>query len=93
MREKYAQMVADSTPGRFEGEGPMTAYVHELSLDGCEDDFAGDFTIMGCASRFGKRILWASTQGFISLERFNTVAAAEAVMEELHTSWDDTGEE
>lgn len=32
--EHYAQLVRESTPGRFEGEGPETAYYWEMSCEG-----------------------------------------------------------
>jgi hypothetical protein len=31
---KYQRMINDSTPGRFEGEPPITAYLYEAYLDG-----------------------------------------------------------
>ena len=86
MRVQYAEMVADSTPGRFEGEHPMTAYVHELLMGGdTGDDERGD-SDCGWGVRYGRRILFGTSTGFISLEKYPTAAVAEA---EMVAAWPD----
>lgn len=41
--EKWEAMVAASTPGRFEGEGPATAYFWDAMMNGDgEDDGEGE---------------------------------------------------
>ena len=76
MRAQYAEMVADSTPGRFEGEHPMTAYVYELLMNGdTGDEECGD-SDFGWAVRYGRRVLWGTSTGFISLSTYPTATAA-----------------
>jgi hypothetical protein len=93
MREIYAQMIADSTPGRFEGESPMTAYVHELSMNGDEGDDAVYLEHLTAGqARYGRRVLYWSEVGFISLTKFDTVADACKEMDAAHAEWDDPDE-
>jgi hypothetical protein len=33
-KKKYEEMVADSTPGKFEGENPETAYYYDAMMNG-----------------------------------------------------------
>ena len=84
MLSTYAQIVEDSTPGRFEGEGPMTAYVYEeYAMNGDDgDEFAGD-SDYGWANLYGRRILWGSSSGFISLSTYATKDEARKVFDEF----------
>lgn len=70
MFSKYNEQVQDSTPGRFEGESAMVAYLYERSLDGDGELFtteSGDWCVL-----FGKRVLTGSSIGFVSLVRFDS---------------------
>ena len=88
----YNQMIEDSTPGRFEGESPMCAYLYELSMNGDTGDDEvyrdGDWSL-----RYGRRILCGNSQGFVSLVTFSTLSEACAVMDELHTAWEGDDED
>jgi len=42
--QKYQLMVADSTPGRFEGETAVTAYFYEAYLNG-DGEWLGDYSL------------------------------------------------
>jgi len=78
MREKYEQLVTDSTPGRLEGEDRMTAYVDELASEGFlqEDDYWANPDWGEGMIRSGKRIYSWSSSGFVYLEKFATVEEA-----------------
>lgn len=40
--QEYENQVKDSTPGRFEGEKPVTAYYYEALLNGEGEDIGND---------------------------------------------------
>jgi hypothetical protein len=83
----YRDIVADSTPGRFEGESPMTAYLWDCVMNGdYGDEDAGD-TDYGWANRYGRRILWGTSTGFISLSTYANEAEAIAVFEDWAEPW------
>ncbi len=64
-------------------DAPFTAFLHSVSLDGC-DDVVGDVeSAIGWNGRMGRRILTEDSQGFVSSERFATVADALEAMEAL----------
>lgn len=62
---------------KFNGSG-ITEYVWLLSLDGMADESYGD-TDYGYAARFGKRILWSNTAGFVDLAKYRNEDEAELV--------------
>lgn len=85
MLTQYAQEVRDSTPGRFEGEGPITAYAWARMLDG-DSDSAGD-TDFGWANLMGRHILWGTSTGFITLTRYQSTTEAEAEYHRFLADW------
>lgn len=86
MRELYDT----SGPGKFEGEPPLTRYVYEqyaMNGDFGDEDTANSDLGEWC-SRYGKRLLWGDSQGFIYLDKYATVAEAQ-VKFELYAMTDD----
>lgn len=82
VREIYAQLIEDSTPGRFEGESPMTAFVNELMMNG---DYGEDYLRWNDgsgAARYGRRVLHWSSTGFITLDTYKNVEDAERMFDE-----------
>lgn len=72
----------------------MAVILAEMARDSSyEDDFAGDFCVTGTATRFGRRILRASTDGFLWSETYPSLEAAEAAMVEAHTELDNPDDE
>ena len=80
-------ILANGTDTRDAGEywsrwhDPMAAYLDSLS--GWEDDFAGDFTTVGCGARFGKWLLIAQTTGFLYTIKCESDDAAQSRLEEM----------
>jgi hypothetical protein len=91
MFRTYQDMIDQSTPGRFEGEGAMTAYIYDLMANGDNGDDQVDFGDCDGVTRYGRRLLCISSTGFVSLvvcHNPNGVNMAEQAMEELHQEWD-----
>lgn len=78
MREKYDI----SGPGKFEGETPLARFIYEnLTLNGFfgnEDSATEDESL----SRYGKRLLFSDSLGFIYLTRCKDVEEASAIFED-----------
>lgn len=51
-----------------------------LHFSDTEDESRGDFTMYGTGRRFGRRVLWCNTQGFMVTETFDTADAASAAL-------------
>ena len=89
LQELLEETGEDFGPGKFEGETPITLYLYRLFLDGDNGD--DDVTFGDCdgANRYGKRILWFSSTGFVSCIRYASVFLAEQAMELLHDQYDE----
>lgn len=90
MRERYTDHIG--RPGKFEGEGPMTAYVYELVMGGDRGDDEDCSASGDSAVRFGRRILFEDSRGFVSLAKYDTEAEAIGTMSALHDEWDEEGD-
>ena len=89
----YKQLINDSTPGRYEGESPMTSYLHELMMNGDYGDDEVSFGNCGGINRYGRRLLCFSATGFISLVTCDDLDMAQQIMSDLHAQWDTEYEE
>lgn len=72
---------------KFNGSG-ITEYCWLLALNGGADESYGD-TDYGFANRFGKRILWGDTCGFLQLARYDTETEAKEIFAEAESSFDE----
>lgn len=89
-------ILRDGTDTREKAAGPgrycdgMAVLLDQLAGMGGEDDFAGDFSMTGTATRFGRRVLQGDTDGFLWTETYPTVAAAKDAMLYAHDCLDDS---
>ena len=89
----YQQLINDSTPGRYEGEPPMTSYLYELLMNSDHGDDEVFFGDCDGVNRYGRRLLCFSSTGFISLVTCDDLAIAQQIMSDLHAQWDTDLEE
>ncbi len=54
-----------------------------------EDESRGDFTIYGSGRRFGRRVLWCDTQGFMSTSTYATADIASVDLNNWADQYDD----
>lgn len=72
MKTQFGDDIRYSDPHRHKYDSAMAEY-----LDGLDaDESTGDVDWHGHVSRFGKRLLHHDDRGFVSVERYPTVAAA-----------------
>ena len=99
-KKRYEKMVADSTPGRFEGENPETAYFYEAMLDGDGELFkfkdSETFTVFKLSDE-EKEIfeiahdyfaIYISDSGFIHGYKLTSVKYNKMI-KELEAEWED----
>lgn len=79
-------------PGKFEGESPITLYLYQCFLDGDNGDDDVSFGDCDGANRYGKRLLWFSSTGFVSCIRYASEHLACEAMALLHSQYDDIEE-
>ena len=80
--EYWNKVVVDNSPGKFEGEGPATAYFYEALLNGDGESIeSGGFyaelfqTTPHESEEFGLDsfvLLWEDSQGFVYLKGFSS---------------------
>ncbi len=75
-------------PGPYCDE--MSVVLHQSD---CEDESRGDFTIYGTGRRFGRRILWCDTQGFMCVDTYDTEDLASATLNDWADENDEGDEE
>lgn len=70
---------------------PMAVYLdwHMAEYGDDSDNFAGDFTTVGCAYRFGRRLLIVQTTGFMYTDTYASADEAESVLREMFPEDDD----
>jgi hypothetical protein len=64
---------------------PLSVYLdwHMTQSGDLGDDFAGDFTTVGCAYRFGRRLLNVQTTGFMYVDTYASPEEAESVLYDM----------
>ena len=77
-------------PGKFEGCGPLGEQLHDLSLDGCDDEFLSEdeqkwFGLLLNTGIYGANhaILSEDSQGFVEYGTYDTEKKARADWERL----------
>lgn len=85
----------DALPGKF-GGSPLAEYAYILTLDGGEDEQTGSVEWRYWVARFGKRLLFEDSQGFVTLDKFHTEQEAIDAFREIdnrYSAWaDEDGE-
>ena len=64
--QAYEQIVADSTPGRYEGEQAATAYYHEAEQNG-DGDLVGDYAIFEISSEERDAFSFAESETYFAV--------------------------
>jgi hypothetical protein len=59
-----------------------------LHFSDSEDEAYGDFCVYGTGRRFGRRVLWCDTQGFMATERFSDEAEASLALRSWAQTYD-----
>lgn len=86
---KDGTIIDRSTAAHKFGGDPMAEYLHCLSMDGGQDEDSGDVeSPTGWFARFGRRILFTDSFGFVSVARLVTEAGAQAFYAELEAEYD-----
>jgi hypothetical protein len=68
----------------------MSVLLHELDS---EDEARGDFCVYGTGRRFGRRVLWCDTQGFMVTQTYATADEASEALNAWADQCDDETEE
>ena len=68
--ETYEQLVADSTPGRYEGEQAATAYYHEAEQNGDGEilDLVGEYAIFEVSSEERDAFSFAESETYFVVQ-------------------------
>lgn len=84
---------AEVSPYKFGGD-PMAEYLWVLTLDSMSDEYTGDacdwFYIV---HRFGKRLLYCRSSGFVEVACHDTEAEAIRVFEEIDAEYNEGWED
>jgi hypothetical protein len=83
---------ATSTPGRF--VDGLAVVLDRLYMDGdAGDDMLGIEAMGESGVRYGRRVLWTSSTGFVSSDRYANADEAQEALEEAFPGADESDDE